>query len=350
MTFTPPSKIFDDILDLIGRLPAAHEDMAERTRIRNAQLTKPEGSLGCLEDLAIWLSAWQGRHPPRCDQPMVSVFASNHGVATHGVSAFPQDVTAQMVANFQAGGAAINQLCDNIGATLKVFEMALDHPTNDIMTQDAMDARGCAATIAYGMEAIAGGCDILAIGEMGIGNTTIAAAICGALFHDSDQDSVRDWVGRGTGIDEPGLQRKRETVAAAIRRMREEHGPDPHPLTVLCSLGGRDIAGMIGAILAARSQHVPVVIDGFVVSAAAAVLYAISPHTLDHCIFGHVSAEQAHRALLNRMDKRPILDLGMRLGEGTGAVLAIGIVKAAVATHNGMRTFTDAGVSEKNIS
>ena len=194
--------------------------------------------------------------------------------------------------------------------------------------------------MAYGMEAIAGGVDLLAIGEMGIGNTTIAAAIFCGLFG----GTPGDWVGPGTGVDEAGLARKRAAVAAAIA-FHAGHLDDP--LEVLRRLGGREIAAMSGAILAARMNRVPVIVDGYVATAAAAVLFALDPAALDHCLFGHVSAEPAHGRALARMGKTPLLDLGMRLGEGTGAALAAGIVKAAAALHSGMATFEAAGVSNR---
>ena len=341
MATATPSAPFNDIIDLIGRMPDADQAAADQVRARDAQLTKPAGSLGRLEELAVWLASWQANYPPRAARPMVAIFAANHGVVARGVSAFPQEVTHQMVANFQAGGAAINQLCRSVGAGLKVFELALEIPTKDIVVEDAMDAAGCAGTIAYGMEAVAEGGDMLAIGEMGIGNTTIAAALAHGLFG----GAASDWAGRGTGVDDAGLARKQEAVAAAVARLHAEHGKRPHPLTVLAALGGRDVAAMVGAILAARFQRIPVVVDGFVASAAAAVLHAITPAALDHCVFGHTSAEGAHARMLQLMGKRALLDLGMRLGEGSGAALAIGIIKAAIETHNGMHTFADAGVS-----
>jgi nicotinate-nucleotide--dimethylbenzimidazole phosphoribosyltransferase len=203
-----------------------------------------------------------------------------------------------------------------------------------------MDERACAATMAFGMEALAGGPDLLVLGEMGIGNTTVAAAIYCALFGGEPED----WVGRGTGVDDAGLKRKADAVRRALS-LHKAHLDDP--LEVLRRLGGREIAAMAGAILGARHQRVPVMLDGFVVCAAAAVLHALDPASLDHCLAGHVSAENAHARALREINKAPLLSLGMRLGEGSGAALAVGIVKAAVAAHNGMATFGEAGVSEK---
>jgi nicotinate-nucleotide--dimethylbenzimidazole phosphoribosyltransferase len=331
---------FDDIRALVKQMPAADAGSAARVRERDAVLTKPPGSLGRLEGIAEWLAAWQGRAPPAVHRPLVAVFAGNHGVSARGVSAYPAAVTRQMVANFAAGGAAINQICAVNGLGLKVFDLALDLPTGDITVEPALDERTCAATIAYGMEAIAGGVDLLAIGEMGIANTTVAAAIFCGLFG----GAAAEWVGPGTGVDEEGLARKREAVEKAVTLHRAHLGD---PLEVLRRLGGREIAAMTGAILAARLNRVPVIIDGYVATAAAAVLFAMDAGALDHCLFGHVSAEPAHARALRRMGKVPLLDLGMRLGEGTGAALAAGIVKAAAALHSGMATFESAGVSNR---
>ena len=203
-----------------------------------------------------------------------------------------------------------------------------------------MDEADCAATMAYGMEAIAGGCDLLCIGEMGIGNTTIAAAICHGLYGGKPED----WVGPGTGVDAEGLKRKAMAVARAVA-LHNAHLTDP--LEVLRRLGGRELAAMAGAILAARTQRVPVLLDGYVATAAAAVLHAMRPDALDHCLAAHCSAEPAHRNLLKRLGKEPLLDLGMRLGEASGAALAAGLLKAAVNLHNDMATFASAGVSDK---
>ncbi len=330
---------FDDIRRLLADLPGPDEAARHAVMARDAMLTKPAGSLGRLEEIAAWMAAWQGRAKPVVTRPLVAVFAANHGIADHGVSAFPQSVTAQMVANFAAGGAAINQICNAYGLGLKVFELALDRPTPDIVVEDAFDEKSCAATIAYGMEAVAGGIDLLCLGEMGIANTTVAAAIFYALYG----DAAEDWVGRGTGVDDEGLKRKAEAVAAAVARI----GAGCEPLEVLRRLGGREIAAMVGAIVAARMERVPVIVDGFVTTAAAAILHAIDPGAIDHCLFAHSSAEAAHAAVLKRMAKVPLLDLKLRLGEGTGAALAAGIVKAALAAHNGMATFEQAGVAGK---
>ncbi len=331
---------FDSIRSLLANMPAPDTAAIEAVRIRDRMLTKPAGSLGRIEDLAEWLAGWQGRASPAVTRPLMAVFAGNHGVTARGVSAFPASVTRQMVENFAAGGAAINQMCAAYDVGLKVFDLALDHPTADFTEAPALEERDCVATMAYGMESLSGGVDLLCIGEMGIGNTTVASAIYYALYG----GEAADWVGRGTGVDDEGLARKQAALDAAIP-LHRDHLDDP--LEVLRRLGGREIAAMAGAILAGRMQKVPVIVDGFVATSAAAILHAADPSALDHCLMAHVSAESAHGAVLERLGKKPLLDLGMRLGEGTGAVLAAGIVKAAALTHTGMATFDQAGVSEK---
>jgi nicotinate-nucleotide--dimethylbenzimidazole phosphoribosyltransferase len=329
---------FDDFRDLVHLAPGPDLAAEAATRAREAELTKPAGSLGRLEEIAAWLAAWQGKAPPAVDRPLVAVFAANHGVATRGVSAYPPEVTVQMVANFSAGGAAINQICAANDIGLKVFELALEVPTPDITVADAFDEASCAATMAFGMEALAGEPDLVCLGEMGIGNTTVAAAIFHALFG----GTAADWVGPGTGVAGAALANKVDVVATAVARL----GPGPHdPFEVLRRVGGREIAAMVGCILGARHRRIPVLVDGFVTTAAAAVLYAADPASIAHCRFAHVSAEPAHARALARLDAVPLLDLGMRLGEGTGAALAAVLARTAARVHAGMATFGQAGVA-----
>lgn len=328
--------------DLAGfRAALADAPLADASAIagaeaRNGQLTKPPGALGRLETLAIWYAGWRGTDRPQIAAPQVIVFAGNHGVAARGVSAFPPEVTVQMVANFQADGAAINQLSKAFGAQMSVHALELDRPTADFTTGPAMTEAELVAALQTGWNAVDAGADLLVTGEMGIGNTTPAAAIACALFG----GAVADWVGRGTGVDDAGLLRKAEVVAQglALHQSRD-------PLEVLRCLGGREIAAMAGAIARARVARIPVILDGFICCAAAGVLARLAPGALDHCVAGHVSAEGAHAALLRHLDKVPLLDLGLRLGEGSGAALAIGVLKGAVACHSGMATFAEAGVS-----
>lgn len=323
---------------LLATAPAADAGAVAAATARNGQLTKPPGALGRLEEVAIWVAGWQGTPRPQIIAPQVIVFAGNHGVAAQGVSAFPAAVTAQMVLNFQHGGAAINQLARTFGATMTVQALDLDRPTADFTTGPAMSEAEVVAALATGWQAVDPGADLLVVGDMGIGNTTVAAVLAAALFGGTGAD----WVGRGTGVDDAGLARKAQVVEAGLARHRTALAD---PLQVLRCLGGREIAAMAGAMAAARARRLPVILDGFICCAAAAVLDRARPGALDHCIAGHVSAEAAHARLLQHLDKAPLLSLGLRLGEGSGAALAIGILQAAVACHSGMATFAEAGVS-----
>jgi nicotinate-nucleotide--dimethylbenzimidazole phosphoribosyltransferase len=336
----PSGLPFDDFRDLIKSMPAPDMTALAAVRKRDPFLTKPPGALGRLEEIVEWLAMWSGNPIPAVTRPLVAVFAGNHGVTAQGVSPYPSEVTQQMVANFAAGGAAINQICIANDLGLKVFDLALDIPTADITLHAAMDEKTCAATMAFGMEAIAGGTDLLCVGEMGIGNTTVASAVLTGLFG----GEAGDWVGAGTGSQGETLARKVAAVSSAVK-LHATHLGDP--FEVLRRLGGRELAAMAGAILAARMQRVPVIVDGFVATAAAAVLFKCDSSALDHCLFGHVSAEKAHVLALEKLGKKPLLDLGMRLGEGTGAAIAAGIVKAAALCHSGMSTFGEAGVTDK---
>jgi nicotinate-nucleotide--dimethylbenzimidazole phosphoribosyltransferase len=333
-----PVANLDEIRALLAHLPAPDLEAGTAAAAHQALLTKPAGSLGRLEELAIWLATWQARHPPRLDHPRTLVFAGNHGVAVRGVSAYPAAVTAQMVQNFIAGGAAVNQLCRVFDAGLKVYEMNLETPTADIVIEPAMSEEECAKAMAYGMMAVEPGIDVLALGEMGIANTTAAAALCAGLFG----GAAELWTGPGTGVTGRALEAKRAAVSEAVARHRNA-ARDAFDL--LRRLGGLELAAITGAVTAARLGRVPVVLDGFASTAAAAVLFAADPHALDHCIVGHVSAEPGHRRLLDHIGQRPLFDLGMRLGEGSGATLAFAVLKAAIACHTGMATFAEAGVS-----
>jgi nicotinate-nucleotide--dimethylbenzimidazole phosphoribosyltransferase len=333
-----PAANLDEIRALLTHLPGPDLEAGTAAAARQAQLTKPKGSLGRLEELAIWLAKWQARHPPRLDHPRTLVFAGNHGVAVRGVSAYPAAVTAQMVQNFIAGGAAVNQLCRVFDAGLKVYEMNLDTPTGDIVVEPAMSEEECTKAMAYGMMAVEPGIDALALGEMGIGNTTAAAALCAGLFG----GAAELWTGPGTGVTGTALAAKRAAVAEAVERHRNS-ARDPFDL--LRRLGGLELAAITGSVMAARLGRVPVVLDGFASTAAAAVLFAVDPHALDHCVVGHVSAEPGHRRLLEHISQRALFDLRMRLGEASGATLGFAMLKAAVACHTGMATFAEAGVS-----
>ena len=333
----PDIKNTAGLRDILANLPAQNTKAKTGAVTRNSQLTKPPAALGRLEDLAIWYAGWRGDPRPGLENPQVIVFAGNHGVTAQGVSAFPAEVTAQMVANFQGGGAAINQLAQAFGAKLDVHALQLDTPTRDFTTGPALSQDEFFEALNAGWNAIDESADLLVTGEMGIGNTTSAAAISAALFG----GQASDWTGRGTGVDDAGLALKAQVVTAGLAA-----NPDRDPLEILRCLGGRELVAMAGAILRARVAHIPVILDGFICTAAAATLECAQAGALDHCVAGHVSAEAAHARLLEQLNKDPLLSLGMRLGEGSGAALAIGILKGAVACHSGMASFAEAGVSE----
>ena len=334
--FTSFSDLRAACLDLPSGHPAASAAVAQREAI----LTKPPESLGRLEDLVAWLAHWQGHAPPRLDRVEILVFAGNHGVTKQGVSAYPAEVTAQMVANFAAGGAAINQLAKSAGAKLRVIPLSLETPTADFTQQPALTEQEFLAAVAAGYDAVAPDCDLVCLGEMGIGNTTAASAIAAALFGGGGAR----WAGHGTGVDEDGLARKRSVIDRAIAR---HVATLDDPLAVAATFGGRELAAILGATLAARRDRIPVLLDGFVCTAAVAPLAKLRADTLAHAQAGHVSAEAGHRMLLEEMGLHPLVDLNMRLGEASGAAVAISILRAALACHTGMATFAEAGVSDK---
>lgn len=329
----------DEVAGLLGDLPGPDATARAAAMARNASLTKPPGALGRLEELAIWYCGWRGEARATLTAPQIIVFAGNHGVTAQGVSAFPPDVTAQMVANFEAGGAAINQLARAAGAALDIHPLSLDQPTADFTQGPAMREAEVIAALRAGWAAVDPAADLLVVGEMGIGNTTCAAAIALALFG----GKAADWTGAGTGVTGPALAAKTQAVARGVAANPTALGEG---LEALRCLGGREIAAMAGAILRARLGRIPVLLDGYICTAAAACLQAVSGTALAHCAAGHVSAEAAHAALLARLDMSPLLALDMRLGEASGAALSIAVLRAALACHAGMASFAEAGVSQ----
>lgn len=322
---------------VLANAPGPDAQAAAGAQARNGQLTKPPGALGRLEDLAIWYAGWRGTDRPALAAPQVIIFAGNHGVCAQGVSAFPAEVTAQMVANFEHGGAAINQLSKAFGAKMDVHALDLDRPTQDFTQGPAMTEAEVVAALQTGWEAVNPEADLLVTGEMGIGNTTAAAAVAAACLG----GDAAVWTGRGTGVDDAGLARKTDVVARGLALHETSD-----PLEALRCLGGREIAAMAGAIAAARSYRIPVILDGFICCAAAVVLEKAQTGALDHTVAGHLSAEGAHQRLLDALGKVPLLQLGLRLGEGSGGALAIGVLQGAIACHSGMSTFAEAGVSD----
>lgn len=332
--FTDPAAFAAALADL----PAPDPIAVSAARERQSELTKPAGSLGRLEEIAVFMAGWQGTSRPRADRIRAAVFAGNHGVAGRGVSAYPVDVTAQMVGNFRSGGAAINALSRACGAELSVVALDLDRPTGDIAAEPAMSEAECLAALNAGTAVVAAGTDLLFVGEMGIGNTTPAAALCAQAFG----GDAAQWCGRGTGIDDEGVARKIDAVAHALA-LHSLHCDTP--FETLRRLGGREITAIAGAILAARLQRVPVLLDGFITCAAIAPLVAAEPAFTDHCLAAHCSAESGHARLLGHFGLEPLLRLNMRLGEGSGAAVAVHVVRAALAAHNEMATFAEAAVA-----
>ncbi|WP_294329894.1 nicotinate-nucleotide--dimethylbenzimidazole phosphoribosyltransferase [uncultured Sphingomonas sp.] len=340
---TPALPPFDSVAAFeaaLAALPGPDQASIDAATARQQQLTKPPGALGRLEDLAIFLASWQRRERPSLETAKAVVFAGNHGVAAQGVSAFPAEVTAQMVANFAAGGAAINALTGAIGMKLDILALDLDHPTADFTTAPAMTADECLSALRQGASVVARGTDLLLLGEMGIANSTAAAALCLRSFG----GNAIDWTGPGTGLDGAGVTRKAEVVAKAAAR----HADAPAtPFETLRRLGGRELAAIAGAVLAARHAGVPVLLDGFICCSAIAPLAAAAPGIVDHCIAGHCSAEPGHARLLERLGLDPLLRLNLRLGEASGAAVAAAVLRSALAAHNGMATFAEAGVSDR---
>ena len=317
-------------------MPEADSAAIAAAEAHQSQLTKPPGALGKLEDLALFMAGWQQTAHPKIDKAQALIFAGNHGICAQGVNPFPQDVTTQMVANFKAGGAAMNQLCGVSGAELSVIALDLETPTGDFSKGPALDETALFAAMQQGADAIDTSADIILLGEMGIGNSTVSAALAASLFG----GDVMGWVGAGTGSNDAGMKHKAAIIETAIALHGMQDG-----LSALLAFGGREQAAICGAILAARAAQIPVMLDGFICTAAAAPLYKQYPKALDHCLVAHMSVEPGHKKLLAEMQKEALLDLHMRLGEGTGAALALSILKGAIACHNDMATFSSAGIA-----
>lgn len=344
--------------DIIARITPLDATSVEQARAHQLQLTKPTGSLGRLEDIAVQLAGVTCNTMPEIHRRAVVVMAADHGVTAEGVSAYPKDVTPQMVLNFLGGGAAINALARQADATVTVVDIGVDadlqHPqllsrkvrygTANMAQEAAMSQQEALQAIAVGVEVLenlaASGLDLVATGEMGIGNTTAASAITACLLN----VPARDVTGRGTGIDDQQLANKVRIIERAIAQNK----PDvEYPLDVLAKVGGLEIAGLVGVILAASARRIPVVLDGFISSAAGLVAYALCPTVKDYLLAGHVSVERGHPLILEKLGLEPLLKLHLRLGEGTGAVLAMHIIEGALRTHREMSTFAEAGVSDK---
>jgi nicotinate-nucleotide--dimethylbenzimidazole phosphoribosyltransferase len=324
------------IYDTIKEMPVKDIEAEARAIAHQNQLTKPPGALGILEELAVFLASWQRKTKPSLNSVQALVFAGNHGICSQGVNPYPQDVTSQMVENFKTGGAAINQLCEVSGANLNIVPLSLERPTADFTKEEAMSELELCEAMAIGAKSVNLDSNLILLGEMGIGNSTISSALAATVFG----GRVERWVGAGTGSDQKGQAHKSVIIELGIKK----HG-SRKDLRALQAFGGREQAAICGAILAARKASIPVLLDGFICTAAAAPLFGTSKKSLDHCLFGHLSAEPGHSLLLEAMGKAAILDLNMRLGEGTGAALALSILKGAISCHNNMATFESAGIS-----
>lgn len=329
---------FNDIIKLIKSMPNADYNAKKQTQEREKRLAKPIGSLGKLELLTQWLAAWQANYPGRIEKLCITVFAGNHGVAKHNVSAYPPEVTSQMVKNFESGGAAINQLATILQAKLNVIPINLESPVNDFTISSAMDEETCVKAFSIGMGSVIGNEDLICLGEMGIANTTAAAALAAGLFGGDGNK----WVGPGTGIDENGICRKQAVVNVGLKTHVKNRG---NPLELLRCIGGYEFAAIAGAVVAARLHGVPVVLDGFTCTVAASVIEALRPGALDHCQISHCSAEPGHAILLKILGREALFDFGLRLGEGSGSALGAMIIRAAFLIHSGMATFEEAAVS-----
>jgi len=325
-----------DLLGM-GSISLPDETAAAAVAARAGAVLRPVGALQRLDELAIWLASWQRSSAPAVDRPSVLIFAGDHGVVADGVSAYPASVTAAMVEALEAGVATAAVMARRVGAALRVVDVGVGRPTGNIRTGPAMSESEFEQAISVGRSAVpdTDPPDVLLLGELGIGNTTAAAALSMALFG----GEAGDWVGPGTGLDHEGMARKSQVVETAVRRVGEVH-----PLGALRQLGGWEMAAAAGAAIEARHRSIPLLIDGFVITAALIALEVAQRGYLDHCWPAHVSAEPGHRRLLERLGRRPILDIEMRLGEGTGALAALPVLDLAARSVVEVATFDEWGL------
>jgi len=325
------------LLSQLSILQEPHHQSFTAVNSRASDVLRPTGALAKLDEIAAWVGSWHKSFLPVINNPATVIFAGDHGIALSGVSNYPVDVTAAMVAAFEAQKSTVTAFAEVVGSTVSVIDVGVGRPTADIRFQPALDDLAFDQAIRAGQHAVdKTDCDLLVIGEMGIGNTTAAAAVslllCGG--------DVEEWVGRGTGIDDEKLAFKREAVRQAVARV-DKALINIEPLRAVQQVGGHELAAMVGAMVAARQRRIPVVLDGFVVTASAMALFAANNDALAHCWAGHLSPEQGHRRLLERINKVPLLDLGMRLGEGSGALAAVPIIKMACAGITQVPTFAE---------
>jgi nicotinate-nucleotide--dimethylbenzimidazole phosphoribosyltransferase len=325
---------------LLDGLPGPDSVARAAVRARADAVLRPAGALARLDEIAVWLAGWQGTARPAVDRPATIVFVADHGVAAAEVSAYPAEVTKSMLAALEAGVATAAVMSDAVGARFLVADVGVGQPTGDIRTEPALSVRRFDESVDAGRDAVAaaadGGADLLVLGEMGIGNTTAAAAVCAAAF----RGSAGDWTGRGTGVDDATFARKLAAVDAASAR-----SAGMAPIEILRLAGGAELVAIAAAVVEARRRSIPVILDGFVVGASVAPLHLARRGSLDHCIAGHVSAESGHARLLAELEMDPVVDLGMRLGEGSGALVALPIVRLAAASVTGVATFEERGLA-----
>jgi nicotinate-nucleotide--dimethylbenzimidazole phosphoribosyltransferase len=329
--------VIDEELTLLLRdLPSPDAAASTAVRERASQVLRPLGALASLDDVAAWLAGWQRTSSPAVARPAAVVFVADHGVAEEGVSAYPQSVTEAMLHALREGVATASVMARQVGAALEVVDVGVGRPTGNLTREPALTVDRFVECIEAGRSAVRGlDCDLLVLGEMGIGNTTAAAAVCAALFG----LRAEDWTGRGTGVDDAGLARKIAVIESARRRVGEVA-----PFEALRQLGGAELVAIAGAALEARRTSIPVLLDGFVVTAAVATLFLARREALEHCIAGHCSSEPGHRLLLEKIGMRALIDLDLRLGEASGALAAVPLIRLAAAAVTDVATFDEWGL------
>jgi nicotinate-nucleotide--dimethylbenzimidazole phosphoribosyltransferase len=326
-----------DLAALLDDLPGPDASAMAAVEMRAARVLRPTGALARLDAVAGWLAGWQRTPRPRVESPAVVVFVGSHGVTAEGVSAYPSSVTSHVLDALRAGTATAAVMARVLGARLEVIDVGATEPTGNLAREPALSPERFDRCFEAGRRAVAAlSTDLLVLGEMGIGNTTAAAAICAALYG----GPADGWTGRGSGIDDSTLARKRAVVERAAARIPSASGP----IEILRELGGSELVALAGATVEARRRSIPVLLDGFVVTAAVAPLEVARKGALDHCLAGHVSSEPGHRRLLGCLGKAPLLDLELRLGEGSGALAAVPLVALAAACVSDVATFAEAGI------
>lgn len=325
-----------EIINILENLPTQNIEIRKQAIAHQNDLLKPKNSLGILEELAVFYCGWRNSIKPKLNSIQTIIFAGNHGICNQSINTFPQEVTFQMVQNFKNGKAAINQLSLEVDANLEVIAIELDNPTNDFTKGPAMSVDDFLKAFNIGFNSVKKDSDVLVLGEMGIGNSTVASAVISGLIG----GKTSTWVGKGTSQDNSLVKHKVSVIDKGLNLNKNKS-----PLEILRCLGGREQVAICAATIRARLLKIPVMIDGFICSASVLPLFFIKKKSLDHCIFGHCSAERGHKLLLDYIDKKPLLNLNMCLGEGTGATLALNILKSALACHNQMGTFKNSGVS-----